>query len=521
MNHMVFFTACLAIHEQRIDAHRHFCTCHEIQPRSEAASTKSCCFLWCCTGEKPTAKISTSSKIERVTRKLLSNCVLLRYTKWPVMFFFLVFMGLSIWQVVSFKVSIFRPEDIASDSYFRKFDAVNKQIFPSNFYVSFSVPGYVLRRETAVNDILNIESKIKINQYIDPASLISWCDEYVNAVNNTLPSDSSLMESVTSFLSLNPTYQNDFAYDGNGNILYSRFYARSLDVHSVTDIRNLKESLLRENEISDSNDNLENNIRLSQETAKAATPDGKGGDKDLLTIYAPIFLYTDKYFKPLIESIIHISVLVCVNVFLMTLVGPHPRSLGIIAASFASSVLGLFGFMSVFNVELTPFSMIIAELGTCYMVDTNTHIMYSFYNKAGIDRWLRAHDMLSTTSVMLFNTTLASFLGMLVLFAVKSYVFLTVMKIIMTTTAICCIYACLVLPITLSTLGPKDENIPRNPESACSVKTIKIPQQYINKESLKCNGSNLSARSGESNSQEGAFDNKGYISAYTGKFEKF
>ena len=423
-----------------------------------------------------------------------------------VFFLVMLYAGVSVWKVLEFEVSAFTPNLVTKTSYFSKFERVNNARFQSKFYVSFIMPGYVLTGDkTTLVDAFSIEEKIKINKYIDDSSLISWFDEYTNSFHDAVLPNTTLVESIESFLSSNPEYRNDFAKDANGNILCSRIYARTRNIKGLSDVHLFKQSLLNGKEFSDNKDELDKNIFISQGKDENTDQDSTDSDEEntdsdkaevtedvlttdkFLTIHAPIFKYTDKYFSALKESIIQISTLIGTNVFLITLVCPHPLVFFLATASFACVILGLCGFMSLLHIYLTPFSLILTVLGSCYAVDVVTHSIYSFYHKPGPDRLSRAHEMLSTTTVLLFNTTLISFIGMLVLFVEKSYVFLTVMKIIMIATAICCIHAAVVMPIALSMFGPKDESYPKSTNKMRTVKQIKVPNWFKDSDNQNCN----------------------------------
>lgn len=458
INHMVFFTACLAIHEERIDANRHFCTCNKVEPRSEIPAFKSRLFRCCCSGEKPTSYKQTSSTIETLSRRVLSRFVFMSCFKWAALFLFLVFLGVSIWKIPSLKIDTIRPDFVSKDSYYSKYENVNHHIFQSNFYMSFIIPGTAPFHDTTyIPNLLKLQEKIIANKYIDPSSLISWIDDFRRTKNDSWFRNSSLAVSITVFLSLNARFKNDFALSDNGHILYSRFYVKSQGIHSISDMRLLKESLLNHDEISDNIGDLKDYIKQEKNTDKSMNP------YDIFTaLHAPVFVYIDKTYSVLVETLSQISAMIGTNLLLMSLCYPRPLSVVINFASYTSTMLGLFGFMALFQVDLTPITLISSVLGACYIVDVITHTLYSFNHKVGIDRLSRAHSVLSTNSVTFLNTLIASFIGLLVLLAAKSYVFLTVMKILMIATGICSIHAAFILPIALSLFGPKDENLPED-----------------------------------------------------------
>ena len=471
---MVFFTACLAIHEQRIDANRHFCGCNVVKPKKEIPLSRSCCFRCCCSGDKPTSQNGTASRMELLTQKFLSYFVLRPYIKWPMLILFTVYTGISTWQITHYEVGIFKPDYVTRNSYFRTFNELNTRVFTSNFYVSFIIPGHILYQDKAsMNNVFSVAENTA-NNYIDQSSTVSWFNEYEKKYSSTLPPNTTFIDSIKLFIKANSEYQNDVEFDRNGTIVSTRIYLKTHNMRFPNDIHFLKENFLANGAITDKESDLDRNIIQSKIDKRNYTSSShKISNSKTITLYAPLFVYTDEWNRPLTESLILIMTLVVVNAILTTLFCPHPLSAVAVVVSMVSNILGLFGFMSLFKVEMTPFSMIVIVLGACYTVDVITQTMYSFFNIIGIDRKSRTFELLSTTSVALFNTTLASFIGQLVLFVEKSYVFLTVMKIIMTITAISFIHSAFIIPIVLSMVGQKNHKHNLAPDS---IKTIVIPQ---------------------------------------------
>ena len=478
---MTFFTACLAIHEQRIDQNRHCCTCTEIQPKKEATN-RSCCYLCCCTGDGSKAADNVASILEKLSRMLVSCFVLRSFFKMLVLPIFVIFVAFSIWKTNSFTIGLYNPEHLTS-SYYRKFVDTNDRVFKSDFYVTFVIPGFIHYGDfNFTNDVSFLKESLAANENIDSSSFISWCEAYIRFLNTSDPfKNDTFDDRITTFLSSHTQFKHDFAFDRDGTIISTRVYVKTRNVRTMTDILLLKQSLLIEKYISDRTAVLEKNNYITQVKSKMSKTDKlQNMTKRLtLTLYAPMFIFVDKYTRPLIESLIQIGVLIATNIILTTIVCPHVRVIVIQLFSFATTLVGLSGMMSVFGVEMTSFSMIIVVLGMCYVGDVNTHMLYSFYTTFRIDRQSRAHAVLTTTSITYFNTIIASLLGLLVLLLAKSYIFVTVMKILMITLILCFVQSILIYPIVLSLFGP---NICHD---GLIVKRISVPKIYRDLNGLK------------------------------------
>ena len=415
---------------------------------------RSYCFLCCCTGDRSKAAVNTSSTMESLSRKLVSYWVLRSWFKTLMLALFLIFTGLSIWQTCSFKIGDYNPELLTRSSYYRKFAEINDRVFTSDVYVTFVIPGSVLYKDRSrpSTDISVLKDNLAANDNIDLESFTSWIGVYEKFLNTSGPVNGSFDRQITIFLSSHSQFKNDFALDKSGNIISSRVYVKSRNVRNFEDIRLLKESLLKDHFISESTSKLDRHI----------------------TLYSPTFIFVDKHSRPLTESLIQIGILIATDIILTTLACPNLRFVIIQLCSLVTTVIGIFGLMSVFSIEMTTFSMIIVVFGMCYIASINTHMIYSFYNTVAIDRQSRAHTVLTTTSVSSLNLIIASLLGLLALLLIKSYIFVTVMHILMIALALSFVQAALIYPISLSIFGPDI------PQDDIIVKKIAVPHTVLN-----------------------------------------
>ena len=504
--------ACLSIHEQRIDDNRHFCTCNTLQSKEEGkANGRSCCFLCCCTGGGAVNRDSAASRMEKLTRTFLSRFILHRYVRWIGVVAFLGYLGVSIWLAVNFKVATFKENTVTSDSYFSKFHAINSQQFSTDFYVTFTLPGnYDYTDPATIGLLSNLKHQLADNRNINPTSLTSWFEAYSDSEFRNLSSEAEFISSLKEFLKARPAFTNDISFDENGTITASRFYCKTRDIQSYDDHIRLKESLLDHKVITDEDDDLRENLhrgrgkrRLDNNDndelddakteidgndvvdddddddddeiddatmASSISPSSTGGSniskfsmtgtKNAVVLHSPVFLYTDNFNSPLKQSAIIIGIQVAVSLLLITLACPDPLSFIHGLFWYASIWVGIIGFLVLFDVHMDSVSMVIIITCSCYAVDVVTHTLTSFYYTFGIDRLSRATEVLSTTGVILFHTTLGSFLGLLVLLLEKSYVFITVFKVLSVASAVSFLHAFLFIPIALSFFGTRNSACP-------------------------------------------------------------
>ena len=495
MNHMVFFTACLAIHEQRIDGNRHFCSCNTLQTKEvEKDNHRSCCFLCCCTGGRTANRDGTASQMEKITRKLLTRFILQSCVRWTGILVFLGYLGVSIWQMTYFKVELFKKTSVTTDSYFSKFHSVNSRRFTSDFYLNFVLPGRLDYTAQQTTDFLsNVEKKLIHNKNIDPSSSISWYTTYKSSRYCNILSEAAFKSSLQEFLQSNPTFANDLMFDENGRITVSRFYFKTRNIQAYEDSIGLKESLLDLKVLSDNDKDLAKGMLKMYKKGNGITSEGHDGEErnvneddyeendtfeDAIIVHSPGFIYTDKHASPLKESTLIIGIQVAVSSVLLTITCPHPLYFVQALFWYASVWIGVFGFLAFLEVSMDAVAMIMIVLSSCYVAEVISHTLISFFYTYGMDRRSRATEVLDTTSVILFNTTLGSFIGLLVLLVEKSYVFITVFKILCVSTAVCFLHSFLFIPVGLSVFGPSSSCCLSKESNTSKCRSINVPEIF-------------------------------------------
>ena len=452
---MVFFNACLAIHEKRIDDNRHFCTCQPVQTFEEAkAEGRTKCFLCCCTRREPDDIKDNSSGIETLTRSFLSRIVLTIWAKIVIILLCIAFVIVSVWLLCSYVftsdfVNIFKPEFISKQSYYSNFYQVESKAFTSDFFVTFTVHGrYVLSDDTST-----VRSQISNIPYIENSSEMFWyasfkLDPYFNnskILNKTV---------LSAFLNKYPHFSDDVTFDEDGSLLYYRFYFKTIDIRTSNDVIRLKENILKISSISESSWCLDRTKSKSK-------------SKPFVAVYSPNFLLTDRKMRPIIEYFIMVGVQFVCCFCLVSVICSHLLASVHFVVWFTTVHVGMFAGMALLGLTMNPVTMIAAVLGSCYSIDVLVHSIISFSKQVGLDRRSRASDVMSSVSVILFNTSLAGCVGLLVIFLENSYVFISVMKVLLICTSVCFLHCGFFIPIGLSFFGPRDENIPDKNSMTC------------------------------------------------------
>ena len=490
---MMFFTACLAIHEQRIDENRHFCFGNKIETKKMAQNNNmSLCFVSCCTGEKPSRRFDTASKLEQLTRTVLSRSVLQTNVKIISMFIFLGYLCVSVWQSTHFTVGVIERDLVTKESYFSKFHTINDKLFSNDIYLTFIIPGHMGDSNKHIADNLSyLERTIKGNRYTDASSQVSWISSYIASTSWNLTSHPLHLDALNAFLTLKPDFVSDISFNELGMIVASRIYVKTSNIQSYHDIVNLKNSFLESKGITDDHENLMDLIE-SKKTETGSNTDEDTTDDDFLedriVLYSPSFLYIDKYFSPLQEIGLMIGVQIATSVLLLTLACPHFLVFIHGLLWFLFMWLGIIGFVALLGTSMDSVVLVIFALGSCYIVEVTIHSLYSVYHTTETDRRSSAYEVLITTSVVLFSTMLASFIGLLILLVAESYVFRCVVKILSVITTVCWLHSFFFIPIGLSVLGPKGDIHLDSQAQSDEVRVIQIPKVFTVEKQTRLGG---------------------------------
>ncbi|XP_045205457.2 patched domain-containing protein 3-like [Mercenaria mercenaria] len=446
VNHFVFYTACLAIHEQRIDAGRHCCICTKLRPREELEG-RSCCIICCCSGSRPEKRTDTESSIEKISRKAMLRFLLTTTSKCISLFSYMLLTAFSVWGILNYKVDVLQTNEVLSTSYFHSWNEKHVSFYNETFTIQF----VTIHPSGYANDlvtILDFEKKLKSKSFLNNQLLLSWNDLYENSSYVNYTSELALSLSVKNkFIPENNVFSRDIRFDQNdSSILASRCYINTKYTSTMSMISLKKELFDLADEMSDYLEDKYNDIDEHVLPFKT--------DDKYVSVHSPDFILTDAWKQPLWEYFIFTGTQIGLVICLLFLLKPNLSSLILIPLVYLSMVTCLFGVSRFLGIYLTQVSAIIYMMAGCFFVEVVVHTFYSYFQATGINKAARVNVILGTTSQSLFHAMFGQVLGLLVLFVVRSYVFVTVFRLAILTTGICVIFIILWVPILLSVFGP-------------------------------------------------------------------
>ena len=428
LTHFTFFVACLAIHERRIDENRHCCTCHVLYNTDDSeVQERSGCFRCCCTGRKPSNKKQLEGSFERLARKLFSKTVLVTPIKILFILLFVGYLGTSVWKTCSTKLDVFPEDSIASASYYSDFYEVNKQYFRSQPPFMFTVSGpFDLNNEKILNYYLKLFQEIKHLSFMNDTMSSFWLYDLYNNTDFTQMNTGNL--NLKEIIATYSKYRHDIEWGlDNSTIISFRFYVYTNPISSSGSAISVRKKI---NEF----------VRSVEDDCQ-------------LSVHIPALWLYDSYRTPLYETLRFFGIQVAVVVFLFILLGnPVLSALHVLAWHFSFGI-GLLGSMFIFDVSINSISMIFMMLGFGYNIEVVIYTLNGYVQSEGLNHASRTFNVLQYTTPILFNTTFGMFCGLMVLFVQKSYVFITTLKILATSTLLACVHAVVFIPAVLSIVG--------------------------------------------------------------------
>lgn len=447
VNHFVFYTACLAIHEQRIDAGRHCCICIKLRTREELEG-RNCCIICCCSGSRPNSRTDTESSIEKLTRIIMLRVLLTTPVKIIAFVSLLVLVGSTLFGLVNVNIDVFQKNEVLSTSYFYNWNEIVNEQFkyrPIIQFVTYHPSGYL----NDSSSVLELKQKLVDKQQ----NLLSWSDVYRDKNYPNASSESDLYKSIKNdFLKKEAAFVNDIYFDESRSVITaSRFYIQSKDIVSSKELISLKHDLLCIAEKFD--DILKDKY---QNFNKKFLPISSDTDIGFIQVHSPDFFQIDDFLRPLWEILIFTGTQLGILFLLFLLLKPSIRFLLLLLITYILMTMSIFGISNFVGVYLTQVSLIMYLVAGCFCVDIIVHIFYAFSqapcdNKAGC-----LNTVLSNSIQSVFHAVFGLFLGILVLFVVHSYVFVTVFRISILTYSICILFTILWIPSVFSIVGPVD-----------------------------------------------------------------
>jgi predicted RND superfamily exporter protein len=250
---------------------------------------------------------------------------------------------------------------------------------------------------------------------------LSWLNEYVKVIN---PNNKTIfMDSLPAFLQ-----RSDFRQDvniSNKVIIASRMFIQTINVSTAVDEKNMLNKL--------------------RETAN--------GCSEKLVVYHPAFIYFDQYAVIVSNTIQNIVVATLAMLVISLMLIPNPICSLWVTFAIASVIVGVAGFMALWDVNLDSVSMINLVICIGFSVDFSAHISYAFVASKEVTANKKAVDAVYHLGYPIIQGAVSTILGVVVLSAAESYIFRTFFKIMFLVILFGVLHGIVFIPVFLTFFG--------------------------------------------------------------------
>ncbi len=427
---ITFFGACLALNGRREKGNRHWLTCMKV-PKATGDD------IGCCVGGAYDE--DTHKEIETPMDSFFKNYygpLLTRvWVKTLVCLIYAGYLAVSIYGCFQMQEGL-DVKNLAEDgsyvgSYYDKEDEFFSAFGP-NVMLVIKDEDFEYWNPTARKNLDlcfdNFQNLTMADSGIMP---VSWLSEYMQFALNAgfdLDNETQFKSHLTTFLT-----QFGFSQDvnfTNNQIHASRMFIQTANIRTSIDEKNLLNAF-RE---------------TAEKCAKLQTP------IDLI-VYHPAFIYFDQFAVIISNTIQNLVVATCAMLVISLLLISNPLCSLWVTFSIASVIVGVAGFMALWNVSLDAVSMIILVICIGFSVDFSAHISYAFVSSEKSSANEKAMDAINKLGYPIVQGAVSTIAGVVVLAAAKSYIFRTFFKIMFLVILFGAVHGIIFIPVFLTFLG--------------------------------------------------------------------
>ncbi|XDV21743.1 hypothetical protein PO909_026767 [Leuciscus waleckii] len=422
---ITFFGACLALNGQREKGNRHWLTCMKVPEASGNGGG-------CCVGgayDKNTDK-EFEMPMDSFFKNYYGPFLTRVWVKALVCLIYAGYLAVSIYGCFQLQEGL-DLKNLAADgsyvgSYYHKEDEFFSAFGP-NVMVVIKDEDFQYWNPTARKSLdLCLENFLNLTVADSGIPPYSWLSAYIE--NNEVNNETQFKSNLTSFLS-----QSGFNQDvnfTNNQIHASRMFIQTVNILTAIDEKNM--------------------LNAFRETAETC---GKLQTPVDLIVYHPAFIYFDQYAVIITNTIQNIVVATCVMLVISLLLIPNPLCSVWVTFAIASVIVGVTGFMALWDVSLDSVSMINLVICIGFSVDFSAHISYAFVSSEKSSANEKAMDAITKLGYPIVQGAVSTIAGVVVLSAAESYIFRTFFKIMFLVILFGAVHGITFIPVFLTFLS--------------------------------------------------------------------
>ncbi|XP_041753062.1 patched domain-containing protein 3-like [Coregonus clupeaformis] len=425
---ITFLGAFLALNGQRETSNRHWFTCVKIPV--DCPPGKSRRYGICCVGGAYDHDTGTEEEqpISGFFGKYYGPFLTQKWTKASIVVLYAGFLAVSIYGCVELKQGIELKNLALDDSYIIKYynnENTHFSHYGPNVMVAVNKSLAYWEEDERKNLSLCIADFKKLEN-VDKNFSLSWLDSFQSfAKDLDINSENTFKSNLLPFLEQRPMTRQDIHLVADNKIRSSRFFLQTLNISTSKKQKDMLISL--------------------RKTAEKCPID--------LLVYHPMFIYFDQY-NVIVDNTIQTTVVATVVMLAISLLLiPNPLCSLWVAFSIGSIIVGIAGFMALWDVNLDSISMINLIIGIGFSVNFSAHVSYAFVSSAKADLNEKAVDALAQMGYPIVQGAVSILLGVVALYFSESYIFRTFFKLIFLVIMLGLVHGVAFLPVFLTFVG--------------------------------------------------------------------
>ncbi|XP_051573915.1 patched domain-containing protein 3-like [Myxocyprinus asiaticus] len=433
---ITFFGACLALNGRREKGNKHWLTCMEVPKASDDDDATG---NICCVGGAYDK--DTGTDLEMPMDLFFKNHYGPFLTKtWVKMFvclFYAGYLAVSIYGCFQIKEGLDLKNLAADGSYVGSYYDDEDTFFSAygpNVMLVMTDENFQYWNSTARQNLdlclENFQNLSMVSKDSD-ISPISWFHAYMNYgknLNLNLDDETQFKRHLNYFLGVSG-FSQDVNFTNN-EIRASRMFIQTVNISTAVDEKDM--------------------LNAFRETAEQC---GKVQTPIDLTVYHPAFIYFDQYAVIVTNTIQNVVAATCAMLVVSLLLIPNPLCSLWVTFAIASVIVGVAGFMALWDVSLDSISMINLVICIGFSVDFSAHISYAFVSSEKPSVNEKALDAIYKLGYPILQGAVSTIAGVVVLAAAKSYIFRTFFKIMFLVIMFGAIHGIVFIPVFLTFFG--------------------------------------------------------------------
>lgn len=424
---ITFFGAFLALNGRREASNRHWITCMKIP--SDNPDHHSEIYNICCVGGDYDKNTGAEKKqpVSNFFKDYYGPFLIKPWVKGAVILLYLVYLASSIYGCFHVQQGIELYDLAADNSHVTRFNRKERQYF-SDYGPSLMVivsKEFPYWNKTQRYQLQGCIENFKRLQFVNEDIYTSWLDSYLSYGQEThlnLDDKDVFLKNLSVFFDLFPFFRQDVNRTGD-HIYASRFFIQTVDIANAS----MEIDMLK---------GLKTTARKCSVTS--------------LLVYNEKFIFYDQYDVVVSSTIKNVGVIAAAMLVVSLLLIPNPICSLWVTFSIGSVIVGVTGFMELWNISLDSISMIIFTICIGFTVDFSAHMSYAFVSSRKTSPDDKAVEALSNLGYPILQGAFSTILGVSVLAMSEFHTFRTFFKIFFLVVFIGMLHGLIVIPVILT-----------------------------------------------------------------------